>query len=178
MPFYIKSESKTQYLLFVGIWGSGEVSAHNQVKLLYSSKTLEELVFRWNYPLEFIFSFMTRVFNYREDICSIADKFLQRSFFVTGSRSIHTGEIEARRINQSDIFKALSQFDSTKPTYCYICGPNQMILDVSSWLEKEGVLSKNIFYELWWWKVKIKITWFKASVLIFITKLSVHLTVI
>lgn len=144
--------------------GSGGASSNNKVNLLYSSKVLDELVFRSSHfsilslivkPIFIMhFNLLTlgkkSLFPCRDEINLMSDKNFTKTFFITKDAAVNTANLLCRRLSRADIVQALSDGDPSRQTFCFICGPNQMILDVCGWLKEAGLLPENIFYELWW----------------------------
>lgn len=94
------------------------------VRILYSAKTEEELIFRDELNSMSGFKVMTAVTSEEE---RIGVNSLRRSL-----------ELENAVVQDKDA------------TFCYICGPNQMIKDIEKALLELGLKKSNIFYELWW----------------------------
>ena len=108
-----------------------------QVKMLYSAKSVQELIFRD-----------------KLDAITGADGTGGRfgvKYFVTketcpddDDRAFHHGRITSEDLKEQ--VEALNEL----PTYCYICGPTGFIQSTDIILQDLGFPKSNIFFELWW----------------------------
>lgn len=103
------------------------------VHLLYSSKNVNELIFK----------------DVIKHIC-INNTNFKCTFFVTKEDcEISMKKIHARRIHEADIVQGTSSFLSPK-RYAYICGPPQMLTNTVPLLSNAGFEKNQILYEKWW----------------------------
>ena len=107
-----------------------------QVKMLYSAKSVQELIFRD-----------------KLDAITDADAGTGRfgvKYFVTketcadDDRAFHYGRITSEDLKEQ--VEALNEL----PTYCYICGPTGFIQSTDKILQDLGYPKSIIFFELWW----------------------------
>ena len=60
------------------------------------------------------------------------------------------------RVTKERISSTLKEkFQSQEKVFFYLCGPPQMIKDLTQDLISLGIPKCNIKYELWWWDLKI-----------------------
>ena len=107
-------------------------TAGGQVKLLYSAKTKDELIFR----------------DRLDDIAKRKD--FQVKYFVT--REETDNDICHGRITPDHLRNEVVALASSNhlPTFCYICGPTTFIQDTNRALLALNMPKSNIFFELWW----------------------------
>ena len=109
----------------------------SQASLLYSAKSVEELIFKGDL-----------------DSISSDNEKLKVKYFITkqdDDDQVDPNEaVSLGRINTDDLRRSLEAFGNGLPTFCYICGPTSMIQDISNQLQSLGVPKPHVFYELWW----------------------------
>ena len=103
-------------------------SSMTETSLLFSAASTEELLFR----------------NQIDDYVSKNSK-LKADYFVT--READTQFVN-RRITKDDIAGRLS--DAGNNNICFICGPPDMVVQTSQWLQELNIPKENIKFELWW----------------------------
>ena len=87
---------------------------------------------------------------FRDEFDSITDKDTSVEYIMTKEMPDNS------RINMKKLQDTLKQFSNPEKTLlCYICGPPKMIQDVDQYLSLCNIPSSHIFYELWWWIMKI-----------------------
>lgn len=104
-----------------------------KVILLYSAKTVDELVFKETFTL-----------------LEKEHPTLTCQYFVTRlQEKITVPNIKHSRIEEADVVSSIKKLQSGN-TLCYICGPSDMTDDVTNWLIKLGINTDYIRYEKWW----------------------------
>jgi ferredoxin-NADP reductase len=96
----------------------------NSIRLLFSAKTSDELIFKDKFD-------------------KISDPNFKATYFVTASG-------RKDRIDKQVLENSVDSFCRSKPVFCFVCGPNSMIKSVESELVNLGVDKRHIFYEVWW----------------------------
>jgi len=103
----------------------------NSVHLLYSAVNQQELVFR----------------DIIDTTCEETSQF-KSTYFLT--RTNEDSNMKMGRIKFEDVKEALSNFEGKGRTLAYLCGPPNMIRDVSQMLKKLDVPKENVYFELWY----------------------------
>jgi len=109
-------------------------SALSKVKLIYSARTADELIFKDSFDAisrENPSRFSAEYFVTRED-CN--------------NSGLNHGRFTSK--NLKDSLTGLG--DQNGETFCYLCGPTAFIQDTNRILQSLGVKKSNIFFELWW----------------------------
>jgi len=104
----------------------------SKVKMIYSARTADELVFKDSFDL------IAREQPGKFD----AEYFVTRE--ESKSQSVSHGRFTSKQLKDS--LQALSDL----PTFCYICGPTAFIQDTNRILQDLGLPKSSIFFELWW----------------------------
>ena len=119
-----------------------------RVHLLYSSRTKNELIFCDRIRDIVASNKVSREKMNRQ--CSF-----NSTFFVTQENE-HESDIRNKRIEMDEIKEALNLFSdcdtrkSSRPLFCFLCGPPNMIKDIARILVDLGIPKERVMYEMWW----------------------------
>jgi len=100
-----------------------------KVHLLFSARNTEELLFKSKFDT---------IANEHPDMFSVEYNLTRED--ATG------GRISKERISST----LAAKYHSKEKVFCYLCGPPQMIKDLTADLASLGIPKSNIKYELWW----------------------------
>lgn len=109
----------------------GKEKRGGAVRLLYSAKSSDELIFK------------DQIDRMCEEHCDISVQ-----YFVTQVKSSYSG-ISCRRLQAADVAGAILGLDPSR-LQCFICGPPPMIEDVQTFLRDGGVTTECVHVEKWW----------------------------
>lgn len=126
-----------------------------RVNMLYSSKTKQELIFRDK--IEAV------VKSSKHSSCDSNNPKtpFNAKFFITRSSEVPTGHengemFRFKRIDTDDLRESIQYFSCDKskkalPMFCFLCGPPEMIKEMSAMLIDDlGVPPTHVMYEMWW----------------------------
>ena len=96
--------------------------------MLFSARTSDELLFKSKFD---------EIANTKPDVFSVD--------------YMRTRENNDDRVTKKKLSSTLDEkFSSKEKVFCYLCGPPQMVKDLTKDLESLGIPKCNIKYELWW----------------------------
>ena len=96
--------------------------------MLFSARTSDELLFKSKF-----------------------DEIAKKKSDVFSVDYMRTRENNDERVTKKKLSSTLDEnFSSKEKVFCYLCGPPQMVKDLTNDLESLGIPKCNIKYELWW----------------------------
>jgi len=115
----------------------------NSFHLIYSNKSPQETMFL-------------------SELYELKEKYPERFFVTLAYTQKKVDNHFFGRINEANIFSLINVSNLSK-NKIYICGPEKMLFEVKSGLEKKNVLEKNIYYELFKSSQENKVTISKSG---------------
>lgn len=115
------------YLHIFDLMNNGH-SECTKAHMLFSARTSDELLFKSKF-----------------------DEIAKKKSDVFSVDYMRTRENNDERVTKKKLSSTLDEkFSSKEKVFCYLCGPPQMVKDLTNDLESLGIPKCNIKYELWW----------------------------
>ena len=114
--------------MFLHLIAENGQSNCTKAHMLFSARTSDELLFKSKFD---------EIANKKPDVFSVD--------------YMRTRENNDDRVTKKKLSSTLDEkFSSKEKVFCYLCGPPQMVKDLTKDLEYLGIPKCNIKYELWW----------------------------
>ena len=114
--------------VFLHLIADNDHSDCTKAHMLFSARTSDELLFKSKFD---------EIANKKPDVFSVD--------------YMRTQENNDDRVTKKKLSSTLDEiFSSKEKVFCYLCGPPQMVKDLTKDLESLGIPKCNIKYELWW----------------------------